>query len=185
MKSKGKNLREDAIFGPLSFKRKDELVTFFAQPVWDYKEFDELCPKPVNTAVAFVRNERGKAVKQVDPDAPEYKVALSGYDEQRWGYYVIKSLEPCFKPHGELEWEEVNPKKPLTWGLVEKELRSSLSFYEFTKVMSLIDEANALDAAKLEENAESFFRKQAEEAIKKAKSKAESTESSPPANDLM
>lgn len=175
MKSKGKDTRENAIFGPLSFKRKDDFITFFAQPVWDFKEFDELCPKPKNTAVSFMRNERGRAIKQVDPEAPEYKTALKGHDEQRWGYYVIKSLEPSFEPAGDLEWERVDPKDPLTWGLVEQELRDSLSHYEFVKVMALVDEANALDAAKLEENAETFFLREVEKEINAQK--AESSES--------
>ena len=181
MKSNGKSLRENAIFGPLCFKRKGELITFFAQPVWDYREFEELCPVPENKATAFVRNERGKVVKQVDPDSQEHKMALQGREEQRFGYYLMKSLEPSFKPEGDLEWEKVDPKNPLTWGLAEQELRDSLSFYEFTNVLALVDEANALDNAKLEENAESFFLRQANEAISDAR-KAESSESTQLAN---
>ena len=182
MKLNGKNLRENAIFGPLVFKRKDELITFLAQPVWNYKEFDELCPIPKNTATAFIRNERGRAEKVIDNDSSEYKAIIDGYDNQKWGYYVIKSLEPSFVPQGSLEWERVNPKNPLTWGHVEEELRASLSYYELTKVMNLVDEANALDAAKLQENANSFFQQEAQKAIDAAKKKVANSESLKPAN---
>jgi hypothetical protein len=169
MKSNGKSLRDNAIFGPLTFKRKDELITFFAQPVWDYKEFDRLCPLPENTSYAFIRNERGRAEKVIDKDSSDYKALLEGYDNQKWGYYIIKSLEPSFAPQGSLEWDKVSPTDPKTWGFVEEELRGSLAFYEFTKVMNLVDEANALNAAKLEENAESFFHQEAKKAIEDQK----------------
>lgn len=190
MKLNGKSTREDAVFGPLTFKRKNDFVVFLAQPVWDYKEFDALCPKPENTTTAFMRNEHGRVVKQADPDAPEYAVALEQYATQKWGYYIWKSLELSFKPHGNLEWEKIDYKDPMTWVYIEEELRASFSFYEFAAIMDLVDEANALDAVKLEENSLSFLKREAQRAIDDANEKqkkdqnteAESSSSSPLAN---
>jgi hypothetical protein len=112
---------------------------------------------------------------------------MQEYALRRWSWLVIKSLEPSFKPIGDLEWERVKPDDPRTWGLVEDELKDGLAVFEFTKVMALVDEANALDAEKLAANAETFFQIAAQEAAaEKATSQSgepESSKSSEPAND--
>ena len=139
--------KSTAKFGPLTFKRGDTFLAFYAQPVWNMDEFNALCPRPVNT---HVRYEKGGKVK--DPDAPAYLEELGKFSVKRWGYVILKTLEPS-----NIEWENVSLADPGTWGEVEAELRANLGIYEFAKVMELVDEANAIDEAKLEENSQSFF----------------------------
>jgi len=160
---------------PLTFRRGNDYLAFFAQPVWDFDEFSALCPLPENTHYRF---EKGGKVK--DPDAPAYREALKDYARKRWGYLVLKSLEPS-----RIEWNTVDPDDPETWGNVEHDLRSILSHYEVAALLHLVDEANALDAEKLEDNAKSFFQSRAEESQKSSlKDEVESLSSSEPASDL-
>jgi hypothetical protein len=161
---------------PLTFKRGDQYLAFLAQPVWNFNEFHALCPLPENNNYRF---EKGGKVK--DPDAPAYQEALANYGRQRWGYMVLKSLEPS-----NIEWDNVSLTRPKTWGEVETELKANLSFYEFAKVMELVDEANALDERKLEDNAQSFFqmmRKSSEQPKSGQPVEAENSSSTAPASD--
>lgn len=141
--------KSSALFGPLVFKRGEEFLAFYAQPVWDLDEFRASCPEPENTYTRFTKNG-----KEADPNAPAYQEALTEYYRKRWGYVVLKSLEPS-----NIEWEGVSLSDPGTWGEVERELKSNLALYEFAKLMQLVDEANAIDDDKLEENAETFFQR--------------------------
>ena len=136
-----------ALFGPLTFKRGDKFLAFYAQPVWGMEEFNVQCPPPENKWTRFTK--RGK---EKDPDAPAYQELLGKYSLKRWGYVVLKSLEPS-----KIEWDGVSLDDPDTWDKVEEELKANLAVYEFAKVMELVDEANAIDQQKLEENAKSFF----------------------------
>jgi hypothetical protein len=148
---------------PLAFKRGEEFLAFYATPVWNMDEFHQLCPPPENEHYRF---EKGGKVK--DPEAPAYLEQLAIYARKRWGYLVLKSLEPS-----KIEWDGVSLDDPNTWVNVEEELKKHLAFYEFAKLMELVDEANALDQEKLEGNAESFFRQMSQQP-------AESPKSTPP-----
>jgi len=145
---------KEAIFGPLPFKRGKDILAFFAQPVWDMDEFNVLCPPPVNRNYRFT-----KGGKELDPDAPVYKEALAAYGRKRWGYIVMKSLEPS-----NIKWNKVKADDPETWLNVEEELRETLAHFEFSKLMELVHEANALDEEKLAENAKLFFQRTAQQA---------------------
>lgn len=148
MKVNGVGNDKKVLFGPVVFKRGDnKFWSFYAQPVWSMDEFNALCPAPVNRNYVFTA-----AGKQLDDQAPAYLEELKDFYRRRWGFVMMKSLEPS-----SIQWEKVNPSDPKTWGLVEEELRGELSVYEFAKVAKLVDEANALDEDKLEENAKSFF----------------------------
>lgn len=153
MKVGGVENDKSVVFGPVTFSRgKNKFLAFYAQPVWDLDEFNRLCPPPVNKNYVFT-----KGGKQLDSEAPAYLHDLQEYYRRRWGYVVLKSLEPS-----QIEWGTVNVSDPSTWGLVQSELQKELSVYEFAKVMNLVDEANALDETKLEENAKSFFQLRAQ-----------------------
>lgn len=148
MKVNGQEATKEVVFGPLCFKRgPKQFLTFYAQPVWSYSEFDQLCPAPENKNVIFTRDG-----KQTDHNAPAHKHALKEHGVRRWGYYILKSLEPSH-----IEWDTVDLEDPKTWGLVEQELRDNLAHFEYQQLMALVDEANALDADKLAENAATFF----------------------------
>lgn len=155
MKVNGVSNDKNVKFGPVVFKRgANKFLTFYAQPVWSMDEFNAVCPPPVNRSYIFTKNG-----KELDDNAPAYLEELKQFYRKRWGYVMLKSLEPS-----KIEWGKVNPSDPKTWSMVEEELREELSIYEFAKVAKLVDEANALDEEKLEENAKSFFQLAAAEA---------------------
>lgn len=151
MKVGGVENSKGAVYGPIVFNRGDAFLAFFAQPVWDYDEFDALCPMPKNRYVRFT-----KEGKETDPDNPAFKEEMVEYNRKRWGYTILKSLEPS-----ELEMDGISLADPNTWASVESVLRQELAVFEFTQVMSLIDQANALDEDKLAANVETFFQRRA------------------------
>lgn len=152
MKIGGQEAKKGGLFGPLTFKRDDEtFYPFFATPVHNLDEFNRLCPVPEVTSGMFTPTGWVK-----DPESPAHKAALANRGEIRWAYICVKSLEPS-----NIEWDTVVLDDPSTWINYEDDLLSVLSYLEFAKVQGLIEEANALDEAKLEENTASFFRQMA------------------------
>ena len=160
MKVGGVETSREALFGPLTFRRGKDYLVFYAQPVWDLDEFNLRCPAPVNNHHMFT-----KGGKVIDPKAPAYLDALAEHSRKRWGYIVLKTLEPS-----NITWDNVSLVDPSTWVNVEQDLKRSLGLYEFSRVMRLVDEANAIDEEKLEENAQSFFQQQAQAAEAKKQS---------------
>lgn len=169
MKVNGVELTREVLFGPITFKRGDSFVAFYAQPVWDLDEFYLACPVPKND---FVRFEKGGKV--ADPDHPAYREKLAQWHRKRWGYVTLKTLEPS-----NIEFDNISLDDPETWVNVEAELKANLGLYEFAQVSSLVDEANALDAEKLEENAKSFFQQRESALSAKADQKDEAENSKP------
>lgn len=153
--------REDAVYGPVSFQRGiDEdgnpvYLDFLAVPLWDRKEFDELCPAPTPP----VKGYKPDGSKTYDEEAPDHLAKKRARSAKWWGYLVLTSLAPS-----NIEWESVSIDDPDTWDKVEDELgppNGILSYYEFGKVMDLVNQANALDQAKLEANLQSFWQRRA------------------------
>jgi hypothetical protein len=127
----------------------DDLV-FKAQAVPNMEEFDTLCPKP-EPAKRLV-----KGGKKEDHITDEYVRQIEQWGERRYAYICVKSLEPS-----EIEWGEVDPKKPSTWPKWIEELREAgLSDVELNRVQTLVLDANALNEAKLKAARESFLRGQ-------------------------
>lgn len=148
MKIDGVSTTRDITYGPLVFRRgPDKFLAFTAKPCWDLDEFNQLCPYPETRYFVFT-----KGGKQPDNEHPSFKEEVDRYIMKRWGYVVFKTLEPS-----KIEFENVDLSKPDTLLNVVPELKKALSIYEWKLLSGLIDEANALDAAKLEENQKSFF----------------------------
>jgi len=145
--------KRGGVLPPLVLKREDDELVFRAQPVHDLDEFEALCPAPDFKKFGVLTPQGW----QPDPEAPEYLDLLKTYRKRRWAYIVIKTLEPS-----NIEWEKVKLKDHTTWLDYYEELAAVLSYNELGHVMALIEEANALDQEKLEENRQSFFRKLAE-----------------------
>jgi hypothetical protein len=163
MKVNGKTFsNENAVFGPFIVKRGEDEFAFYAQPVWDYVDFDEICPRP-QAAVTGWNPKTGE--KQANPRSKAHKADLKEYGLKRWGYYILKALEPSkldLSEHG------VDLEDPDTYVHVEAALTydrktnpNGLGFYEMVELTSLIEEANCMDAEKLEQNKQSFLEKQA------------------------
>jgi len=163
MKIDGKQFSNDnAIFGPVVIKRGKEEFAFFAQPVWDYVEFDAMCPRPTAPVTGW-NPTTGK--KEADPKSPVYREAVKKYGLQRWGYLVLKSLEPSKLDLSDMG---VSIDDPESLVKVEEALTynketnpNGLGEYELLEIMRIVDEANCLDAEKLEENRQSFLERMA------------------------
>jgi len=100
---------EPYIHGPKVFQRGDKrFLAFYAQPVWDMDEFERLCPQPSNPHVYYARDESGKGTSKVtDWEHPEYLHAEKMRDKARWGYVILKTLEPSILAYMEdVEVEE-------------------------------------------------------------------------------
>jgi hypothetical protein len=142
---------KEITYGPLCFPRGDDFLAFIAQPVWSMDEFDKLVPFPKNTNVFF--NSEGKKVE--DYECSAWKDTEAEYWRVRWGYIVLKTLEPS-----NMEIDGVTLDDPKTWGSVESILAGELNPQEFNRLMAMVDEANALDARKLEANKATFIERQ-------------------------
>lgn len=162
MKIGEKSTNDCSDFGPLVFRRgPNSFLAFYAQPVWDLDEFYAVCPEPVNKAVVFTPEG-----KKPDPESTVYRDDMAEFYAKRWGFTILRTLVNSVAivdgEEAPLQWETAKLDDPETWAGVEKELSDSLSVYEFGRVLTLVQEANALDEEKLEENAASFFQLRAE-----------------------
>ena len=177
MKIGGKEVKSSWEPDPIVFSRgRDEngapiLLAFKARGIRNYDEFDELCPMP-SPKTGYLTKDGW----QTDDKSPRYRDELKQWREKRFAYYVIKSLEPSG-----IEWDRVRLTTPETWKYYDEELRGVLNEIELAKVHNLIDEANSLNAAKLEENRQTFFQQQEESGTTLGPpSEAASTHSSAP-----
>lgn len=150
--------KKDVVFGPLTLqcgydkKGEPEFWDFLAVPVWNREEFNRLCPEPMPP----VRGYKPDGSKTYDIEGKEYKDDLKLHGLRWWGYLILKSLEPS-----NIQWDTVSLDNPETWDKVEAELDMHLAHYEFNKLTDLVEEANALSAAKLEENRKTFWQRRA------------------------
>jgi hypothetical protein len=128
-------------------------IVIKAKAVSDMTEFEKLVPEP---------KPPGKLTK--DGWVPTlndetYRQKVANYNEQRFAYLVLQSLEPS-----EIEWETVVPDNPKTWKNWENELRKAgFSDIEVNRITVCVMQANALDERKLKEAREVFLRGMAEE----------------------
>jgi hypothetical protein len=159
----------------LVLPRPGQDVVFRARAIVSMDEFDALVPEPKAPGVLT----RDGMVPQLDDETYLQKVA--NYNEQRFAYMCIRSLEPS-----EIEWEKVVRDNPKTWKLWDIELREAgLSDVEVNRVTRCIMQANALDEDKLKEAREVFLRGVAEVDEKSSgpQTEPESTPSGEPVND--
>lgn len=145
------------------FERPTGNIVFKAQTVRDFKEFEALVPPPTAPGV------RTKDGFKKDTNAPTYRDEVKRYDDLKFAWMILKSLEPS-----EIEWEKTDPEKPGTWPGWAQELQDAgLSEVETNRIVVLVLEANSLDEAKMKAAREAFVRGQGAEA---SKSSGQSTE---------
>jgi hypothetical protein len=150
-------------------------VVIKAQAVTDMSEFEKLVPEP---------KPPGKLTK--DGWVPQlkdetYRQKVANYNEQRFAYMVLRSLEPS-----EIEWETVVPDNPKTWKNWDQELREAgFSDVEVNRVVVCVMQANALDERKLKEARELFLLGKAEESNESSglPTEPENTQSGEPVNE--
>ena len=122
-------------------------LVFRARGLRDLDQFKAMCPKP--------ENKSGMLTKDgwvLDPEGPEYLDQLRQWQKLKMAYIFIKTLEPS-----NIEWQKVQFGNPRTWLQYEDELKSILSYVEMSHLIELVEQANALNSAKLEENRQTFF----------------------------
>jgi hypothetical protein len=128
------------VYGPVVFQRPGGLVGFYAQPCWNFDEFNEHYPQPVPASVVYT-----PAGQKPDYKDPQYLQDCDKRDVARYGFMLAESLAPS-----NIVWDSLDVDDYKTFANVPDELRQSLSHVEHAAVMRLVDEANALDADKLE-----------------------------------
>lgn len=159
----------------LVLPRMDGDVVIKAQAVADMSEFEKLVPEP---------KAPGKLTKDgwiplINDET--YQDRLTRYNEQRFAYMAIISLQPS-----EIEWSGVVLDNPKTWVKWSDELaEAGLSTIEVNRIVVCIMQANSLDETKLKEARELFLRGLEEEAKKSSGLQTEqrSLQSGEPVND--
>jgi hypothetical protein len=157
----------------LVLPRPDQDIVFRARAVVSMDEFEALVPVPEAPGILT----RDGMVPQLEDET--YLQKLSNYNDQRFAYMCIRSLEPS-----EITWEKVIRDNPKTWKLWDKELREAgLSDVEVNRVIRCVMQANSLDEDKLKEAREVFLRGAAEEQEKSSgpQIEPETTQSGQPA----
>jgi len=129
--------------------RIPNLIGFWGRPVWTMEEFDDACPFPEPLPNELVFTPKGK---QPDYKHPEFLARKKEYSRKRWGYLLLKTLEPS-----NVEFEGASLDDPSTWGDVEEAIKKELPEYEFKGLLDLIYEANAIDPQKQEANRNTFL----------------------------
>ena len=145
------------------FPRPEGDVVIWAQTVRDFKEFEALVKYPIAPVI------QTKEGKKSDTKDPSYRDLVKIYDDQRFAYLCIKSLEPS-----DIEWNEVNLDNPRTYvKWIEELLEAGLSEVECNRIIGLVLQVNSLDEAKLQAAREHFARGQGQAA---SESSGQSTE---------
>lgn len=150
-------------------------LAFYAQAVKDYDEFEAMVPRPDPKKFGMYTKDGWVP----DPLSPQLIDQQNAYSNLRWAYTIIKTLEPS-----NIEWTTVNIRAPETWLAVHDEIKATLCYTERGLLLDLVNEANSLDPAKLEQNRETFF--QMRELLANSNSQtseAENTASSKPVSD--
>lgn len=163
MKIKGKkidNPYEEVVVFPRG--TSDPLV-FTVRAVLDEKAFFQLCPSPVppRTAMAGQITASGQPLYTENVEHPDFKKAAAEHWTRRQNWRKIQSL---MATEG-LEFEMVKLDDPMTWQLLEDELKSAkLTFDERWHLFRTIEAVNGMSTEKLDSARESFLQKRAAEA---------------------
>lgn len=159
----------------LILPRLDGDVVIKAQAVADMSDFEKLVPEP---------KAPGKLTKDgwiPQTDDETYQDRLTRYNEQRFAYMAIISLQPS-----KIEWETVDLDNPKTWIKWSDELsEAGLSTIEVNRIVVCIMQANSLDESKLKEARELFLRglEEADEKSSGLQIERRSLQSGEPVND--
>jgi hypothetical protein len=122
-------------------------IVLRARGLPDMDEFYKLCPEPVPPALLT------KEGKKPDLKDTGYLQQEAEHRKRRWGYIVVKSLEPS-----EVEWDTVKLDNPASWANWDDDLKANgFTAAERNRVFSLCLEANSLDERKIQQARELFL----------------------------
>jgi len=152
-----------------------EDLVFRAVAVTDMSEFESKCPEPKPKAMLVA----GGWKKSLDD--PSYLEAITQHGILRFGWILLKSLEPS-----NIEWDTVRMDQPSTWNNWDADMKAAgLSQTEVNHVVNCVASANALNEQKLEAARANFLRGLARESAKSScpSSEQESTPSGEPVSE--
>ena len=130
----------------------------FAEPVWDFKKFNKLFPVPKPPIGGWAPTKDGGGKKAANPKDPQHLQDLKEWELAREGWSLMTSLAPS-----NIELDGVDMDDPRTWSSIKAKLQAPdglFSFYEYNKIIGLIDEACGIDEEKIAENRETFLSEQ-------------------------
>lgn len=146
MKIKGQTLGEPEP-RVVVFTRGDKDFVLRVKAVYDYREFDKLCPEPTPR----VSMNTGPIVDDA------YKQRIKDHYANKTNWVIITALSAT---EG-LEWDEVDFTKPETWCKYEDELRASgMTTGELSYLIDEIGKANSVDEKVMEAARDRFTRSQ-------------------------
>lgn len=131
-----------------------------AEPVWTFDEFNKLCPLPTPPVGGWSPKTKEK---ELDYKDAQYLQDIETYGLAREGWALLTSLAPSdievdiLNDDGEPTGEVVDMKQPNTWSKIKVGLQGMFSFYEYNRIIDLIDEACGINEEKIAENRESFL----------------------------
>ncbi len=128
--------------------RDEGPIVFKCQPILDFEPFEALVPFPKPPVIQKLNAEPFH-----DVEDQAFKEKLVEYAKMKSNWMFITSLRAT----PDLEWEEVDYSKPETWDKASVELLSCLVSREVDMVIRGVQQANALDDAKLQEARDSFL----------------------------
>jgi hypothetical protein len=131
----------------LVLPRGETSIVLKARGLPDMDEFYKLCPEPVPPVKVT------KSGREPDLGNQGYVQQVAQHNKQRWGYIVVKSLEPS-----EIEWDSVKIDDPASWTNWDADLKSGgFTTTERNRVFALCLEANSLDERKIQQAREVFL----------------------------
>jgi len=118
-----------------------------AQTVTSYKEFEALVPVPKPGGI------RTKEGFKEDREAPDFLTQVENYDNLKFAYMVLKSIEPS-----EIAFEKTKMQEPSTWlGWAAELQEAGLSEVETNRIVVTVLQANSLDEAKMQAARDAFL----------------------------
>lgn len=130
------------------FPRAEGDLVFVCQAVFDYSEFEALCPEP-----KVPEEIRPGGIKAPNPKSPKYEAAVLEHSQKQQDWMMIQSLSAT----PGIEWEDVKLEDPETWNQWRPELSKALALGELLKLQTAIIEVNALSDTKMNEARERFL----------------------------
>jgi hypothetical protein len=150
---------------------------FKACAVLNMDEFERLCPAP---KPPFKILKGG--IKNEDVESPIYKGQMETYENNRFNYLILKSLEAT----EDLEWETVSMSDPNTWKNFRDELtESGFSNIEVGRIIRTVMQANCLDEDKIEKARNRFFLGQQDQDLQKTSSSPNGELNSMPSGEVV
>jgi hypothetical protein len=123
--------------------REGEDIIITCNPVFDFEDFNKLCPMP---KPPIVTHKNGESVTDVTD--VKFQDKLMTRSRRRTAWLILESL----KGTPELEWDTVVANDPTTWENIYTELKEAqFSDLETHYIVNAVMTACAMDESKLDE----------------------------------